>query len=139
MQLVADTNVLISSFRDNPVRFIIINSDSLGLEIFTPEYVVDELKNNESDILKYSKINSVQFNEILDELRKSIKIIPKQSFEQFESPAKQLTHDKDVPIFALALKLSCPVWSNEPGFKEQSSVKVFNTEDLRKFLDSPPA
>jgi len=134
MQLVIDTNILISFFRDNPVRLIIITSDILGLELFTPEYVIDELKKNESDVLKYSKTNSVQFNDVLSELTKLIKIIPKESFNQFESKAKQLIHDKDVPIFALALKLNCSIWSNEPKFKEQSSVKIFNTEELRKQL-----
>jgi len=31
MKLVVDTNILISFFRDNPVRFIIINSQFLNL------------------------------------------------------------------------------------------------------------
>jgi len=134
MQLVIDTNILISFFKDNPVRLIIINSDFLGLKLFSLEYVIDELKKNESDVSKYSKINSMQFNEILSELVKLIKIIPKESFNQFESQAKQLIHSKDIPIFALALKLGCVIWSNEPGFKCQSKIEIFNTDDLRKKL-----
>ena len=134
MQFVVDTNILFSFFRENPVRFIVINSEFLGLKLSAPEYVIDELKKNESDVLKYAKINSVQFNEILLELSKFIEIIPKKSFEQFKSKAKQLIHDKDVPIFALALKLNCAIWSNEPGFKKQSSAEIFNTEDLLKLL-----
>ena len=135
MQLVVDTNILISFFRDNPVRLIIVNSNFLGLELFSPEYVIDELKKNESDILKYSKLNSVQFNEVLSELVKLIKIIPKESFNKFESSAKQLVHNKDIPIFALALKLGCAIWSNEPRFKHQSKVGIFNTEKLRESLN----
>jgi predicted nucleic acid-binding protein len=135
MQLVVDTNILISFFRENPVRFIIINSDFLGVELFTPEYAIEELKKNESDVLKYAKINSEQFNEALSDLFNFIKIFPKELFEEFESEAKQLIHDKDVPIFALALKFNCAIWSNEPSFKKQSSVKIFNTEDLRKFVN----
>ena len=134
MQLVVDTNILFSFFRENPVRFTIINSEFLGLKLSTPEYTIEELRKNESDVLKYAKINSVQFNETLLELSKFIELIPKKSFEQFESKAKQLIHDKDVPIFALALTLNCAIWSNEPRFKEQSSVKIFNTEDLRELL-----
>jgi len=135
MQLVVDTNILISFFRENPVRFIIVNSDFLGLLLSTPEYVIEELKKNKSDVLKYGKINSEQFNEILSELFKSIKVIPNDLFKQFRSEAEQLIHDKDIPVFALALKLKCPIWSNEPLFKQQSSIEVFNTEDLRKSLD----
>lgn len=134
MQLVVDTNILLSFFRENPVRFIIVNSKLLEVKLFTPEYVIDELKNNESDVLKYSKLNSSQFNETLSDLSNFIEIVPKTSFNIFESQAKQLIHDKDVPIFALALKLDCIIWSNEPGFKKQSSVKILNTEDLRELL-----
>jgi len=135
MQLVVDTNVLVSFFRENPVRFIIVNSDILGIALFTPEYAINELKNNEFDVLKYSKLNSKQFNKALSELSNFVKVISKESFKQFESQAKQLIHNKDVPIFALALKLNCAIWSNEPGFKNQPSVKIFNTEDLRKLLN----
>jgi predicted nucleic acid-binding protein len=134
MQLVVDTNILVSYFRDNPVCFIIINCDMLSLELFTPEYAIEELKENKSDILKYAKINSEQFNEALSELVKSIKIISKESFKQYGSEAKQLIHDKDIPIFALALKLKSKIWSNEPRFKTQSKIKIFNTQDLRQFL-----
>jgi len=135
MQLVVDTNILISFFRENPVRFIIINSDFLRVELFIPEYAIEELKKNESDVLKYAKINSEQFNEALSDLFNFIKIFPKESFKEFETKAAQLIHDKDTPIFALALKLGCAIWSNEPSFKQQSSVEVFNTKDLRKSLN----
>ncbi len=135
MQLVVDTNILLSFFRDNPVRFIIVNSDILGIALFTPEHAIDELKKNEPDILKYSKLKSEKFNESLSELSSLVKGIPNKSFKQFESKAKQLTHNKDIPIFSLALKLECAIWSNEPNFKKQSSVEVFNTNDLRKLLN----
>src|SRR3989344_77226 len=135
MQLVVDTNILLSFFRDNPVRFIIVNSDLIGLRLSSPQYSIDELKKNKLDVLKYSKLNSEQFNKVLAELPEFIEIISNELFRQFEAKAKQLTHDKDIPVFALALKLNCAIWSNKPSFKKQSSVKIFNTEDLRKFLN----
>ena len=135
MQLVVDTNILLSFFRDNPVRFIIVNSDLIGLRLSSPQYSIDELKKNKLDVLKYSKLNSEQFNKVLSELPEFIEIISNELFRQFEAKAKQLTHDKDIPVFALALKLNCAIWSNKPSFKKQSSVKIFNTEDLRKFLN----
>ncbi len=134
MQLIVDTNILLSFFRDNPVRFVILNSKLLNLELFTPEYALDELNKNESGILKYGKINPEQFNKMLSDLAKSIKIIPEESFKEYGSQAGELIHDKDIPFFALALKLDCAIWSNEPAFKEQSKIKIFNTSDLRNFL-----
>ena len=65
-----------------------------------------------------------------------IEIIPDESFKEFESKAKQLIHEKDVPIFALALKLNCPIWSNEPRFKQQSEVVIFSNRDMIELFDS---
>jgi len=130
MQLVVDTNILVSFFRPNPVRSIIMNSASLGIRLLTPERTIDELKKNEPDVLKYSKINSARFNEILSDLTKFIEVFPKESFREFEQEAKQLVHEKDIPIFALALKLNCAIWSNEPSFKQQSKLPVFSTRDM---------
>ncbi len=130
MQLVVDTNILVSFFRANPVKFIITNSASLGIKLLTPELTIDELKKNEKDILKYSKINSTRFNELLSELTRFIEVYPKESFKEFEQEAKQLVHDKDMPIFALALKLNCAIWSNEPSFKQQTKLPILSTRDM---------
>ena len=130
MGLVVDTNILVSFFRPNPVNEIISKSKFLNLQLFSPKYAIDELRNNKSDILKYSGLNSKQFNSKLSELSTFINLIPKDSFKKFRSKAKQLIHDKDVPFFALALKLNCPIWSNEPAFKEQSKINVFSTREI---------
>lgn len=138
MLLVVDANILVSFFRDNPVRFIITNSKSLGLELYIPEHAIDELKKNESDILKYGKLNSEQFDSKLFELIRFVKSLDKGSFKEFEEKAQKLSphkSNKDTPYFALALKLECAIWSNEPAFKGQSSVKVFNTKELRGSLE----
>jgi len=105
MQLVVDTNILLSFFRDNPVRFIIVNSDLIGLRLSSPQYSIDELKKNKLDVLKYSKLNSEQFNKVLSELPEFIEIISNELFRQFEAKAKQLTHDKDIPVFAFCVIL----------------------------------
>jgi len=128
MKLVVDTNILVSFFRSNPVNELI--SKSFNLQLFTPEYAIEELKKNKSDILKYSKLNPEQFKLKLSELIKLVKVIPKKSSKEFELQAKQLIHDKDIPIFALALKLNSAIWSNEPAFKEQSKIPILSTRDM---------
>ncbi len=135
MKLVVDTNILISFFRDNPVRFIIINSQLLDLELYFPEHCWKELLGIRSSISKYSKLPSGQIDSIFEELRGMLVIVPDEFSKKFESKAKQLIHDKDIPVFTLALKLNCPIWSNEPRFKKQSSVKIFNTGDLRRLVN----
>jgi len=134
MQIVVDTNILVSFFRENPVRFIIITSQSLNLELYSPEHCWQELLNIKPSISKYSKLPLEQIDSIFEKLKGILIIIPDEYSKSFESEAKSLIHDKDIPIFALALKLKCPIWSNEPRFKEQSSVKIFNTMELKEFL-----
>ena len=130
MRLVVDTNILVSFFRPNPVNKIISESKSLNLQLFTSTYVIQELKKNKSDILKYSELNSEQFNSKLSELLAFIEIVSESSCKEFKLYAEKLIHDKDIPVFALALKLNCPIWSNEPAFKEQSSVRVLSNRDM---------
>lgn len=49
----------------------------------------------------------------------------------FMKKAKLLSPDpNDCPYFALALKLGCPIWSNDKRLKTQYNVKVYSTEDL---------
>jgi len=134
MELAIDTNILLSFFRDNPVRFILINSQLLNLKLYSSEHCWRELLNIKSSILKYSKLSLKQIDSVFEELKNMLVIAPDKLSKPFESEAKQLIHDKDVPLFALALKLDCAIWSNEPSFKEQSKIKIFNTGDLRKLF-----
>ena len=131
MRLVVDTNIIVSFFRPNPVNLLISSPDFFKLELFIPEQAKEELLRNRPDILKYAKINSEEFNQKISELEELLSIESKDSFKKFEAQAKSLApHDKDIPIFALALKLNCPIWSNELKFKEQSEIKVFSTRDM---------
>lgn len=135
MKLVVDTNILVSFFRPNPVNLIISSFDSFKLELFIPEQAKEELLRNKSDILKYAKISLEEFNKRISQLERLLSIESKDSFNEFESQAKSLSpHDKDTPIFALALKLNCPIWSNELAFKEQSKIKIFSTKDMIELL-----
>jgi predicted nucleic acid-binding protein len=135
MDLIVDTNILISFFRNNPVNAIISSSSSLNLKLFIPEQVREELLRKQADVLKYAKINLEEFNRKFSELEQLLDIIPKDSFKEFELPAKTISpHEKDIPLFALALKLKCPIWSNEPAFKNQSKVNVFSTRDMVELI-----
>lgn len=138
MKLVVDTNILVSFFRHNPVNEIISLSKSFNLFLFSPEYAIGELKKPEikQAVLEYSGLNSRQFDKQLSKLLALVEIVPDESFKEFESKAKQLIHDKDVPIFALALKLSCPIWSNEPRFKRQSEVVIFSNREMIELFDA---
>ena len=138
MKLVVDANILFSFFRNNPVRFIIINSQSLNLQLFSPSHGIDELRGNIPDLIKYSKLSNHEILSLIEKIKEFISVCSSSEYKEFESEAQKLSphkSNKDVPYFALALKLNCSIWSNEPAFKKQSSIKIFNTEELRKSLD----
>jgi len=131
MKFAVDTNIFLSFFRPNPVNELISKSTLLGLFLYTSDKNIEELKRKKQDVLKYAKINSEQFDPLLSNLLRFIRLIPIESCKEFKSEAKKLApHDKDIPIFALALKLNCPIWSNEPDFKKQYSIKVLSTRDM---------
>jgi|SRR3989344_6956085 len=131
MKFAVDTNIFLSFFRPNPVNELISKSTLLGLFLYTSDKNIEELKRKKQDVLKYAKINSEQFDPLLSNLLGFIRLIPIESCKEFKSEAKKLApHDKDIPIFALALKLNCPIWSNEPDFKKQYSIKVLSTRDM---------
>ena len=115
-ELVVDANILVSFFRDNPVRFIVIDAKSLGLKLFIPEHAINELNNNKQDLIKYTKLSVLEVESIIDKLKKLVEIIQEDLLKEFETKAQDLSpheSDKDTPYFALALKLGCPIWSNE--------------------------
>ena len=135
MELVVDTNILFSFFRDNPVRSLILSSKFLNLRLFTPEYALEELNANELDLMKYSKLSAEQLESVTQLMKMFIEVKPESFFREFKAEARLVSPDpKDIPFFALALKLNSAIWSNEPRLKKQSSIKVFNTKEVREFL-----
>ena len=136
MKLVVDTNILVSFFRENPVKSIIVSSKSFELELFTPEYALGELRANKPDIFKYSKLETdEEFEFTIGALGLFVETKPMSFFKEFEPDATEISPDpKDIPFFALALKLGSSIWSNEPRLQKQPSITVFSTAELRKLL-----
>lgn len=53
-----------------------------------------------------------------------IKFVPLSEYKEYLSKAKEISPDpNDVDIFALALKLNCPIWSNDKELKKQNVIK----------------
>ncbi|MBU1203959.1 MAG: hypothetical protein KKG60_02735 [Nanoarchaeota archaeon] len=140
MRAVVDTNILFSFFRDNPVRSLIMNSNLIGLELFTPEYALKELFHNKQELMKYSRLKTnEELESILKILRKVVEIKPATFFWEFKTLSKKISpHLKDSPFFALALKTKSFIWSNEPRLKRQDKIKIFNTQELINKLKQKP-
>lgn len=108
---------------------------SENLDLFAPEYVLEEIENHTDEILERGGISREDLSVFLSIIKSRIHIIPSEELEPFIEEAKHISPDPDdVHYFALALKLQCPVWSNEKKSKGQYSVKVFSTDDMTKLL-----
>lgn len=137
MELVVDAAVLFSFFKpDSFTRTLFKQLYISRVRFFTPEFLLEELLSLEDRICRYSSITSEDFRAAYILLSEVIEVIQKSEYEEFIPEALKLLpkHPKDVPYFALALKLHTPIWSNEKRFKQQSTVKVFKTHELKKLF-----
>ncbi|MEK6841506.1 MAG: PIN domain-containing protein [Nanoarchaeota archaeon] len=138
MKLVIDANILFSAIiakggELNSKKIDLIFSKEL--EIFSPELLLFELRNNKEKIKDISGLPDEEFKKFVEILKSRIKFVSLKYFSDKISEAKELCKQlKDVAYFALALKLNCPIWSGEKSFKEQSKLKVFNTKELLEEL-----
>lgn len=80
-----------------------------------------------------ARINIGEFGFLERILQWRIEFVPVEEFKDFLKEAELVCPDPDdIEYFALALKLNCPIWSEDKRLKKQSKVKVFSTSELLK-------
>jgi len=139
-KLIADASILFSFFKsDSARRQVFKKLLNKGCEVISPEYVLEELLNNKPSIIHFAKIGQFEFSKSFSELKIDLDTFEEKSYSEFFSEANKLSpHGKDTkddPYFALSLALNkTSIWSDEPGFKEQSEIEILTTDDLMKLL-----
>jgi predicted nucleic acid-binding protein len=134
MKLVVDANILFSFFEKDSFtrRFMLSHPE---LELFTPTYVFDELDKHKGEIESKSKINDRVFELTKTRLLAYVNPVPLGEFKKFWEEAKRVSPDPDdAEYFAVALKLGCPIWSNDGKLKDQPKVKVLSIAELLELL-----
>ncbi len=131
MELVVDTNILYTFFwKDSLAKRVLMR---MGLELFSPEFALEEINAHESDILKKTGLSLEEFVLLRKDIAIAVGFIPIEEYREFLSEALSIVPDSnDVDFLALALKLKLklPLWSNDALLKKQNSVRVFSTSDL---------
>ncbi len=129
MRLVIDANVLFSFFwKGSTTRMLI---DRLALDLIAPEYALDELQKYASLIRKKSKITVQEWRDEVRLMQEVVAFMPVEFYSSKLAKARTLCPDPDdVDYIALAMKLKCPVWSNDIKLKQQIAVQVFNTSEI---------
>ncbi len=130
MDLVVDANILFSALiKRGKTEEIIFEED---LHLFAPEFIFEEFDKYKSSILNKTERTNEEFEELMEILKKKIKTVPNEETERFIVEARRISPDKkDADYFALALKLKCPIWSQDNALKEkQKEVTVYLTDEL---------
>jgi predicted nucleic acid-binding protein len=133
MNLVVDANILFSSLiKEGKTQELLLD---LSLNLFTPEFIFTEFEKHKQEILDKTNRSSEQFDDIFNIMKEIINTIPEEEYKEFIKRAEEITPDPDdVMYFALALKLNCPIWSNDKKLKNQDKVNIYSTNELIKLI-----
>ena len=135
MLLIVDTNVIFSFFnRESVARRIVLSGK---VKLFAPKFLLEEIEEHKQEIKEKFGLNDMQISIVLELVKTFIDFIPLDEFKDKVPEAKNISPDPDdIQFLALALKLDIPLWSEDKALKQQNVVKVFNTSELVKFLDT---
>ncbi len=134
MDLVIDANILFSILIKTGKTEELFFEENLHL--FAPEFLFEEFEKYKELILVKTERTKEVFSRLITIIKKRINTIPNEVTDYFLSEAKKVSPDpKDVDYFAIALKMECPLWSNDKTLKlKQKIVKIYSTEDLAKIF-----
>src|SRR3989338_4735184 len=129
MDFVVDANILFAALIKDSITVEILLDEKFMF--FAPEFLFEEFHKHEETIIGKAKRSGAEFNEIFAHLGEVITIVPNEGIETLILEGKAISPDtNDAQYFALALKLNCPIWSNDKRLKEQEKVPVYSTSDL---------
>lgn len=133
MILVIDANILFSILiKMGKTLDLVFN---YNFEVLSPDFILEEFIEHKEEISSKSGFNYGQLLTAIILLSERIKFISLEEYKQFLPNAFEISPDKDdIDYFALALKLNCPIWSNDKKLKEQNKVKVYSTNDLQELF-----
>src|SRR3989338_241660 len=134
MDIVVDANVVIAALI-SPTGHTADLFFSPLLGVFAPELLLEEVEEHKKELLKKTGLTERDFNFLVAFLAQRINFFPVTEFLSFLPKAKQFSPDPDdIAYLALALKLCCPLWSNDKQLKSQAVVKVISTSELVQFM-----
>ncbi|MFH0862756.1 MAG: PIN domain-containing protein [Candidatus Altiarchaeota archaeon] len=133
MDLVADANIVFSLFkRDSFTRMLM---QEYGVRLNSPDCLNVELDRYADTICSKAKLDRESYPDVKEAVVSLIDVRD-PSQESLDKAKQLIRHESDIPYLALALELDIPIWSNDRHFKQQTSVKVFTTEELVEFLNT---
>ena len=144
MRFVADSNILFTFFWKNSVFNKL--SEKQELNLYSPEYALEEISKYAYDIMQKAKITKNEFKNKREKLTRIIQFVSLNEYSELlkkmHDLIKNLPQDeydeltKDIDFLALALKLNCPIWSNDKLLKKQNFINVLSTKEIISLIDN---
>jgi len=129
MRLVIDTNKLFTFFWSGSLLYKLLRAGHL---LYSPEFALEELKNNKFQICDKSGLLPSQFEEFFLKLKKVVSFISFEKYHQYIPMAYKLLLDniKDIDFISLAMYLDAGIISDDKELKNQSKIKIFSKSDF---------
>jgi len=137
MKLVIDANIAFSLLKKGSFTRKLAQEHSL--ELYSHKFILEELEEHSEELCELLKVSENKFERIKEILSKLVNLKVKVSPQQLNRAASLISDPDDEQYLALALRLNCPIWSNDSHFQEElikNAVKVFTTEELKELLDA---
>lgn len=101
----------------------------------SPDVILFEIGKHWKELSDKSRLSEKDLKLELHAVRLQLNVFPISTFSNWLREAAKISPDPDdVEYFALALKLNCPIWSEDAFLKKQNKVKVFSTPELLEEL-----
>ncbi len=134
MNLVIDANILFALLIKHGKTEEVLFQERINA--FAPEFLLEEFQKYEYLILKKTSRSHEEFQELMNTIKKKIKIIPNEETKPYMKEARKISPDKkDTKYFATALMLNCAIWSNDRPLKKQEKIRIYTTNELIRILE----
>jgi len=139
INVVVDANILFSAIISgkknvrSKIRDVLFSDN---LQLWAPYQLLAELEKNRELLKRKSGFTDAELNAYIETLKRGVIFVPREEYLDKLLDAKNISPDlKDIEYFALALKLDCPIWSEEKRLKRQDRVLILNTRELVSLLE----
>jgi predicted nucleic acid-binding protein len=131
--VVVDANILISLLIAKGTKHQLFFSEHITP--VSPELILFEIGKYWKEIVEGSGLSEPALKQEFAAVRERLNTLALEDTQDMLKEAKHASPDKDdAEYFAAALKLNCPIWSEDKLLKKQSRVEVLNTPEILERL-----
>ncbi|MBD2136310.1 nucleotide-binding protein [Anabaena sp. FACHB-1237] len=135
--IVLDTNILIRAVLAERVPNL-LDKYNYNCSFVTPASCYDELNEHLPKILQKRDLPLDPFLSAMEKLTKVVIPIAEEIYSEYEYDAKRRIQKRDIKDWttvALALSLSCPIWTEDQDFFG-IGIATWNTQNVEIYLGS---